>query len=368
DLLVGGLGDDTLSGGAGSDILWGGDEQLPQDSFRILAGESVADKFELPPLFTAEARNQDLLPPLLMPRPVAGLSLPGIQEDGQDVLRGGDQNDWLFGGGDQDRLEGDGGNDYADGGAGQDEVFGGDGDDIVRGGVNDDVVHGDRGIDQLYGDFGRDYLFGDAGDNNGNQRGQRLWGGDGIDFLYAYAAVTINAPGAQLLAETLKVGDELHGGAGGDFLYGNLRQDLIFGDSGKDFLHGEFLSGPSYAENANAARTGGIDQLFGGTGEDKLYGGGGIDQLWGGADSDRLEGQDGSDTLYGGAGIDVLVLDVDITYASLGGERFDGHYGNQAPGDTLDDNATDILLIPGSNSPDTILISQQVVAGAAQAK
>src|SRR6185436_13249351 len=147
------------------------------------------------------------------------------------------------------------------------------------------------------------------------------------------------------------------------FLYGNLRRDLIFGDSGKDYLHGEFLSGPAYAENANPARTGGIDELFGGTGEDKLYGGGGDDQLWGGSDSDRLEGQDGRDTLYGGGGIDVMLLDVDPSFTVLGGEIFDGHFGNQAPGDVVDDNATDILLIPGTNFDDLIVLSQQTVAG-----
>ncbi|PYK97187.1 MAG: hemolysin expression modulating protein, partial [Verrucomicrobia bacterium] len=83
---------------------------------------------------------------------------------------------------------------------------------MVRGGAGDDVLRGDSGLDQLYGDDGRDILFGDAGDEaTGSLVGQRLWGGEGSDFLYAYAAVGLNAPAAQVTAETGLPGDELHG-------------------------------------------------------------------------------------------------------------------------------------------------------------
>ena len=339
-------------------LLWGGAELIPHEQFRLASGEARTDKFELPPNFLAEAVQRTILPPLITPKAVQGLSVAGLTGDGRDVVSGGSGDDFLFGGGDPDRLDGGSGNDYGDGGAGQDEIAGGADDDVMRGGIDDDVLHGNDGIDQLYGDAGRDYLFGDAGAPDGTQAGQRLWGGDGIDFLHAYAAVTINAPAAQLAAEVLRAGDELHGGAGGDFVYGNLRKDFLFGDDGKDFLHGDFLSGPAYAVNARPATTGGADQLFGDGGEDDLLGGGGADQLWGGADSDRLEGQDGSDQLFGGGGIDVLVLDVSATYSVLGGETIDGHFGNRAQGDAVDDNATDILLIPGTNFADTIRLSQ----------
>src|SRR5206468_9122646 len=69
-------------------------------------------------------------------------------------------------------------------------------------------------------------------------------------------------------------------------------------------------------------------------------------------------GQDGSDTLYGGSGIDVLVLDVDASYSVRTGETFNGHFGNRQAGDPLDDDATDILLVPGTNFADVIRLSQ----------
>jgi len=186
------------------------------------------------------------------------------------------------------------------------------------GGANDDIVHGDymyplgsarigpdplfgdEGIDQVYGDEGTDFLFGDAGRNEGTaaapnwvQRGQRLWGGSGIDFLYAFANVGITATPAAIAAETQLWGDELHGGSGGDWLYGNLRRDVMFGDSGNEYMAGDYLAGATLAQNEFSNLIGGGDIMFGGTGEDQLLGGGGDDELWGGGDTDWLEGQMG---------------------------------------------------------------------------
>src|SRR5207302_1430848 len=109
--------------------------------------------------------------------------------------------------------------------------------------------------------------------------------------------------------------------------------------------------------------------------EDQLLGGGGDDVLWGGGDSDWLEGQGGNDTLYGGTGIDIMVLDTRREYFAPKGvseadplpavdhlvasqDTFDGQYGNEHQGDIADDNATDIMLIEGTNQSDTILIGQ----------
>ena len=105
--------------------------------------------------------------------------------------------------------------------------------------------------------------------------------------------------------------------------------------------------------------------MYGGSGEDHLYGGGGDDTIWGGFDSDWLEGQNGVDTLYGGSGIDMLVLDTSQLYDPIPSGRhevFDGHHGNGEPVDpsanNADDNATDILLIQGTDLADQILVGQ----------
>ncbi|HEY4636255.1 MAG TPA: calcium-binding protein, partial [Rhodospirillales bacterium] len=364
DLLIGGFGDDRLFGEEGSDVLWGGLDKRPVGDFNL----NRAANFRNPIGFDeAElAHPTGFTPPRITPVTVALESVEGDLADGEDTLEGGTGIDFLFGGGDRDTLRGGDDSDYLDGGLEMDDVFGGAGDDVARGGAGDDVLHGDTGIDQLYGDDGSDFLFGDAGRADdagrggdagapeGSQAGQRLHGGAGIDFLYAYAGAGIT--------ETSLAGDELHGGAGGDWLWGNLRQDILIGDGGNDYLHGDFLSGPDYLDNMLADQVGGSDQLFGGSGEDQLFGGGSDDILWGGADTDWLEGQKGDDTLYGGSAIDLLVLDTRPEYFDEGApapnDIFDGHFGNALEGDVLDDNATDIMLVRGTSAGDRIRIGQ----------
>ena len=257
-----------------------------------------------------------------------------------------------------DELDGGADSDYVDGGVGMDTVLGGAGDDIVRGGGNIDSVHGGAGIDHVYGDDGNDVLYGDAG-NGSDQTGQRLYGGAGDDELYAYAPDTDFATQAPLR------GDELDGGAGNDWLYGNIRSELLIGGSGNDTLLGDWLIGPNYATSPVAAVEGGADLLFGDGGSDVLRGGGGEDELYGGADGDVLEGQNGLDYLYGGSGIDFITLDTSEQYTAFG-DVFDGHYGNRTEGDVPDDNATDILLIEGTQANDTILLKESDVGISSQ--
>ena len=57
----------------------------------------------------------------------------------------------------------------------------------------------------------------------------------------------------------------------------------------------------------------------------------------------------------------MLVLDVSASYNELG-DSFDGHHGNLAAGDIPDDNATDILLVEGTQYDDTIRLSEPDVA------
>ena len=140
-------------------------------------------------------------------------------------------------------------------------VTGGAGDDIVRGGSNDDAVRGGAGIDQVYGDDGSDNLFGDSGNASNSQLGQRLYGGNDIDYLFAFAATTNPATELNL------IGDQLFGESGGDWLYGNLRKDILIGGNGNDNLFGDWLAGPAYALNTQASITGSDDLLMGGSGE-----------------------------------------------------------------------------------------------------
>ena len=350
DLASGGIGDDTIEGGDGSDIIWGGDATVTftRDAASLTYPTNFPDQ-----TFVGTTGTKPIVPIVL-----AGLSMEGLVDDGEDQIAGGTGTDWLFGGSGGDRLDGSAGDDYVDGGAGDDLVRGGLGDDVVRGGSDNDVVNGDDGIDQLFGDDGVDHLFGGAGTTNvtlGSLVGQRLFGGQGIDYLYAYSY------SFDVTAEAGLPGDEIHGGGGNDWIYGSIRSETLYGDDGNETIEGDALIGPSYAPHSDRSRRGGDDTIVGGAGEDRLYGGGGNDTLWGGMDSDWLEGQNGVDKLYGGSDIDILVLDTSFTYDPIPPgqhEVFDGHYGNITPDLSSDDNATDILQIDGTNVSDTIQLGQ----------
>jgi Ca2+-binding RTX toxin-like protein len=81
----------------------------------------------------------------------------------------------------------------------------------------------------------------------------------------------------------------MFGGAGDDDLWGDGGDDVLYGEDGNDYLNG----------------LDGNNRLFGGAGNDVLEGGGaGSDFLSGGAGDDELVAYQGGDTLEGGSGAD----------------------------------------------------------------
>lgn len=338
DILIAGTGNDTARGDAGDDVIWGGRENENSESLRSNLVFPVDYSIDT----TSSAIN--LVP--VVPQSVVNGSIEGSLDDGNDLLRGGTGFDLIFGGGGNDDIEGGPGLGYLDGGRGADIVVGGIGQDVIRGGEGDDDLRGGGHIDFIYGDRGADELRADAGLETGGQHvtyGQKLFGGEGNDSLFAYAHTNVNS------IESVTRGDHLDGGAGADELFGNLRREVMIGGPGDDLLEGDGLAGPIYGENPNAFTTGGDDLLVGGFGDDLLLGGGGDDEIWGGGNNDELEGHAGQDRLLGGGGIDFIRYDVDPSYAQ-GGDTIDGHYGN-APDEEFrapDDLATDILVIPGT--------------------
>ena len=363
DFIEGNLGDDIIRGGDGNDVAWGGFQKHTRAAFALdqMVNPEGWDESEL-------VYPTDFIPNKITPTILNFQTIDGDLNDGEDDIQGNNGTDWLFGGAENDIALGGPGDDYIDGGVGTDDVQGQGGNDVVRGGGDfdvvlgdyridpgDPVIIGDEGIDQIYGDGGDDFLFGGPTPAipvftgvDGRVRkttGQRLFGGDGTDFLYAWAEKTIFNAGFE--DQFQLQGDELHGGSGVDWLWGNLRQDVLLGDRGNDYLHGDFLAGPRYAENEQADLKGASDLLIGGTGEDQIFGGGGNDTAYGGGDTDWLEGQDGNDTLYGGGGIDVIVADVSSLYVDTETDVIDGHFLNAPDEFVMDDNAVDILLVIG---------------------
>ncbi|WP_208109775.1 calcium-binding protein, partial [Dongia mobilis] len=97
--------------------------------------------------------------------------------DGNDLIRGDNQNDVLYGKDGDDLLQGENGEDTLHGGDGNDWLEGGNGKDVLYGGDGNDMLFGDDGADELYGGDGNDCLWGGKGADS-------FFGGDGNDIFH----------------------------------------------------------------------------------------------------------------------------------------------------------------------------------------
>lgn len=89
---------------------------------------------------------------------------------------------------------------------------------------------------------------------------------------------------------------EVYGGPGNDLIYGGDGDDELDGDSGNDIIYGGR----------------GSDEIDGGFGNDILNGGEDDDTITGGPDNDLVRGDRGSDDLSGGGGWDVIDYATDV--------------------------------------------------------
>lgn len=238
----------------------------------------------------------------------------------------------------------------------------------------DDTVRGDGIVDST------DASMGPAADklDGGANTAVSLGGGDWVDFAYAdsLSPVIVNLATQRATAETFVdtivnfehakggfgndtlIGDDstnwLFGGWGNDTLQGGLGNDTLEGGRGNDSIDGGVETsdwayyGRAYGNvtvnldlvNDTAIGAEGVDTLigienvWGGKGNDLIDGGGEANILYGAAGRDILRGNDGNDTLDGGAGADVLNGGNGNDYFK--GEAGDDNYFGGNGKDTLD--------------------------------
>ncbi|ARQ01301.1 5'-nucleotidase C-terminal domain-containing protein [Pseudorhodoplanes sinuspersici] len=233
-------------------------------------------------------------------------------DNGDNVLDGTANADTIDGKGGEDRIDGLAGDDRLFGGAGDDLIEGGEGNDYIDGGDDDDVIFGDAGDDILICGLGNDVIKGNAGDDTfvvtSLADGRDSYdGGDGIDTLDLSAlsqsiTLTLKDGVTTFATDTIENIENVIGGSADDKLTGNSFDNVLSGNAGDDTLKGG-------AGNDTLDGGDGNDTLDGGTGNDTLLGGAGDDILKGGAGDDVIKGGAGNDTLTGGAGLDRFVFD-----------------------------------------------------------
>lgn len=132
-----------------------------------------------------------------------------------------------------------------------------------------------------------------------------------------------------------------------DVIVGSSRRDSILGGNGNDLICADPVrGGEDAAAHASGQGGGGPDHVWGGNGDDTIYGGGGPDSLYGGNGNDTLNGGGGPDALYGENGDDTLDGGVapDLLDGGRGNDRLIGGLGN----DTLLGGAGDDELLGGN--------------------
>ena len=178
------------------------------------------------------------------------------------------------------------------------------GDDQITGSDGADWLHGFAGNDRIDGGDGNDFLSG--GDGNDS-----LVGGGGFDRLDAAADIDT----ADYSAEQAALKVKLDGGKPVTVTLGGQSEDEIrdveniAGGSGNDRLVGDRLGN-------QLSGNGGDDALKGKRGGDTLLGGSGNDALEGGGGADHLYGGEGRDILKGGGGRDYFVFDTALDAAT----------------------------------------------------
>lgn len=121
----------------------------------------------------------------------------------------------------------------------------------------------------------------------------------------------------------------IYGQAGDDFIEGGAGADKLFGGTGNDYLYGdmfEFLYDIEQSYESN-------DQIWGEEGDDWIAAGIGNDLVYGGADNDTIAGDKGDDKLYGNSGDDLIFgdyavyLDYEDYYENAPYEGWEADYG-----------------------------------------
>jgi Ca2+-binding RTX toxin-like protein len=173
DRIVGDRGNDTMKGQAGDDTLvWNNgdgsdvmDGELGLDEIEVNGAAGAGDAFEIAPngqrvkfdrtnlgpftldIATAETFEINALggDDTLLVKPGVPMAVQADGGDGNDNLKGAEEQDTFFGGLGDDTLDGGGGNDLLDGQDGDDTLLARDGvGDLVRGGAGIDSAKVDK--------------------------------------------------------------------------------------------------------------------------------------------------------------------------------------------------------------------------------
>jgi Ca2+-binding RTX toxin-like protein len=316
---------------------------VPGDTLALLSGYSneIATVGIENLTFSGDASNTGIQ--LWLSTGIVAVSLTGTApiaitgNSSDNSITGNDGSNALAGGGGNDSINGGAGDDFLDGGDGNDIINGGAGADTIYYQVGDDFSIPDDGIDEIDGGPDHDTLsiFGTYPDEKG------FGGNDSLNVVVVDGAITTGGRVANVESVVLDLSD------GWDALdYAGTTETVTV----------NLATGTATGFTSIA----GVENVFGGSGNDALTGdayhnilagGDGLDTLTGGDGFDSLDGGDGADSLDGGAGDDWLIrggIGFDTLTGGTGVDRFEGDL-SELNGDRITDyEAGDRIVLEGS--------------------
>jgi Ca2+-binding RTX toxin-like protein len=308
DWLEGGLGNDIIDGGTGDDVMIGGagnDIYYVDSSSDVVveASGGGTDTVRLQMSAYTAAANIEIVDMRYAPYGAVsvvgnGLANTFLMGWGAMSVNGGAGSDtvsyYSLGSVTVDLATGEQTNAAADDIlVGIENLTGSQGDDTLRGNSAANILDGGTGADILVGRAGNDvYIVDDSGDSVVEAAGE---GSDEVrvTLLSAYTL-------AANVERMTNLGSSTFTG------YGNALNNDLTGGYGNDWLYGQ-------DGNDNLVGGIGFDHLFGGNGNDTLSGGQGMDYLFGGLGNDTYVVDTSGDiiTEYEGEGTDTIYASLD---------------------------------------------------------
>jgi serralysin len=161
----------------------------------------------------------------------------------------------------------------------------------------------------------------------------------------------------QYNGDTRSLIENVNGGSGNDRIIGNSTENVIYSGAGDDFVNGGDGLDIIYLGEGNdstSTSSSGDDQFYGEAGDDTITGWNGNETYDGGSGNDTLYGYGGNDIMRGGTGNDYIKGD-DGNDTINGGAGNDTIYGG-SDNDTVDGGDGDDVIYLGAGN-DTVDIS-----------
>jgi Ca2+-binding RTX toxin-like protein len=224
--------------------------------------------------------------------------------------------------------------------AGPDTMYGQGGEDEMWGGAGDDDMEGNEGSDYMEGNEGQDDMLGGTGPSISNDPGTALPGRVDESHFTREVPYGIQEPVEKpYQTEVVPLGDEMYGGPGADVMLGDngiivrpltpedglwvtlTYHHFIADTGGGDARHPVAEATSSRVDrevqmvDLDPGRTGGSDLMYGGPGDDDMYG-----QFDDTADDplaigDEMHGEEGEDAMVGDLGVvDNWVVETETQY------------------------------------------------------